>query len=468
VNEFARSASGWLVAAGLSVGALALGVAAHAQGPEPAPDFGAPPSSEIPIIFNDHHVYARPDHLRHGRTLVAIVRKNTIMVPMRSMFEQTGASVSYDPSTRTVDVSKPGADVKVSVGKAWVVINGQERPLDVPPEIYRGSVVVPLRVISEGMGAYVAWVPDKHLVVVRYVEEIPEAPPATPAPTPRPTQAPTPTPTPTAKPSAPPKAKYETYVAGDYLIGPKIYNELSPGNSGHGSYEVKGAIEFPLLGQTFEASGNYRRFLYPHNSNLGSSGCAPGAASCNTFLGSGSNFQSGACPAPDPGCVTTVGYPLTQAQSGLGQIYVTAFNAAENDVDAHFAIKIANPRLYIGLGEYVKSYDYLGYPTISGFGFGAEKLPDLDVPFSVYGSAFYYPRVSGQYTFPVTTLLGNLSGKQITLAYGVWKYEIGGSLALGKNLFLDFGYLGERATARTNAPTDTTQNSPYVGLGLHF
>lgn len=468
MNALARAALGWLAAGTFAAGTLALGVVAHAQGANPSPDFGAPPSGAIPILFNDRHVYARPDSLHHGRVLVAIVRNNTIMVPLRSMFEQTGASVSYDPSTRTVDVSKPGADVKVSVGKAWVVINGQERPLDVPPEIYRGSVVVPLRVISEGMGAYVTWIPEKHIVVVRYVAEPPETPPATPAPTPRPTSPSTHIPMPTMAPAAAASPTYEHYVAGDYVISPKIYNELSPGNTGHGAYEIKGAVEFPLFGPTFEVSADYRHYLYPHNSDLGPTGCAPGAAGCGTYLGTGANFQRGVCPSADPGCVTTIGYPLTQAESGLGQVYVTAFTAAESDVDAHFAIKVADPRIYIGIGGLVKTYDYLGYPTMGGLGFGLEKLPDLDQPFSLYGSAFYYPRVSGTYTFPTNALLGSLSNKQITLAYSEWRYEIGGTLALGRNLYLDLGYLGERAVARDNAPSSTSVNAPYVGLGLHF
>src|SRR5579864_7381406 len=38
-------------------------------------DFGAPPSGEVPILFNDHHVYARPDTLRQGRVLAALVYK---------------------------------------------------------------------------------------------------------------------------------------------------------------------------------------------------------------------------------------------------------------------------------------------------------------------------------------------------------------------------------------------------------
>jgi hypothetical protein len=144
-------------------------IAQAGPGMAPPADFGNPPSGEVPLLFNDHHVYSKPDRLKQNRVLAALVRGNEILVPLRSMFEQMGATVSYDPASKTADVSKPGSDVKVTVGKPEVVINGESRPLDVPPEIYKGAIVVPVRVISEGMGAYVQWVPEKKLVVVRYV-----------------------------------------------------------------------------------------------------------------------------------------------------------------------------------------------------------------------------------------------------------------------------------------------------------
>ncbi len=150
-----------------------------------ATDFGGPPSGQIPILFNDRHVYAKPDALKQGRVLAALVRGGTIFVPLRSMFEQMGATVAYDSSSKTATVSKAGAEVKVTVGKPEVVINGESRPLDVAPIVYNGDVLVPVRVISEGMGAYVQWVADRHLVVVRYVAATPppaEAPPPPPAP----------------------------------------------------------------------------------------------------------------------------------------------------------------------------------------------------------------------------------------------------------------------------------------------
>ncbi len=450
MNVIARAARGKLAAALLAAVALgATAAAVRAQPTTPAADFGVPPSGEVPILFNDHHVYAKPDHLKQGRVLVAIVRKNTILVPLRSMFEQTGAAVSYDSSTRTVDVSKPGADVKVTVGKSWVVINGQERPLDVAPEIYRGDVVVPLRVISEGMGAYVQWLPDKHLVVIRYVEEAPPGPPVTPPPTPKPTEVPTAVPPPSPTPEPPAPKTYERYVAADYIIAPKVYNELSPGDTGKKSYTIKGDVEFPLFGPTWEIGADYRHFLYAHNSNFSS---APNSA----------------CPAADPGCVAAVDPAKASRETGLGEVYVAAFTAQENDLDAHFGLEVVSPHVYVAVGELFKNYNYLGYPNVHGFGFGVEKLPDLDGKFSLYGSAFYYPHISGRYTYPGSPAYGVLGGQSATLVYGEWKYAVGASIALGKLLYLDLGYLGERDYAKADAPSSTTVNGPYVGLGLHF
>ncbi len=165
-------------------------------GAQPAtPDFGSPPSGMIPILYNDTHVYTKPDVLKQARVLAALVRNGTILIPLRSMFEQMGASVSYDPSTQTVTVSKSGASVQVTVGKPEVVVNGESRPLDVPPIMYQGQILVPVRVLSEGMGAYVLWVPDQHLVVVRYIPATPPPPPPTAAPPPPP-PPPAPMPTP--------------------------------------------------------------------------------------------------------------------------------------------------------------------------------------------------------------------------------------------------------------------------------
>jgi Copper amine oxidase N-terminal domain len=406
----------------------------------PPADFGTPPSGEVPILFNDHHVYSKPDRLKQNRVLAALVRGNEILVPLRSMFEQMGATVSYDPASKTADVSKPGSDVKVTVGKPEVVINGESRPLDVPPEIYKGAIVVPVRVISEGMGAYVQWVPEKKLVVVRYVAAPVPTPPPTAPPTPPPTPKPTPpppppTPTPTPAPTAKP-VNYEHFIVGDYVFHPKVYNEFSNGIVGNNnSFAARGAIEFPAFGLPWMLEGDYRSYQYQHN------GSFPAGTSAASVPG-------------DPGNVTVIG--------GSGQVYVPGFRATDTDIDGRFALKVADPRLYVGVGYLSRSENY-GYPRQGGVGFGVEKLPDLDQPFSVYGSVWYYPDVSASFTS------ASANGQ---FSYRALKYEVGGTYVLGSfsgiGIFIDGGYLGDSYRSKSLAPSDSTHNGPYVGLGLKF
>jgi len=391
-------------------------------GSPPAENFGAPPSGQIPILYNDHHVYSKPDVLKQGRVLSALVKNGTLLIPLRSMFEQMGATVSYDAGSKTATVTKPGSEVKVTVGKPEVMINGEARPLDVPPMIYQGNVLVPVRVISEGMGAYVLWVADKRLVVVRYI-------PPTPPPTPEPTMAPAP-PTPTPTPMATPYR--DLFVAGDYIISPKVYNEFSPGttasNTAAGfSWRLHGAVEFDLFNLPWMVEGDYRQYNYQHPN----------------------------------GFVTNIG--LT------GATFVPSFNVRDYDLDARVGLRILQPRIYIGVGYLHREENY-GYPKQNGFGFGAEKLPDLDQPLSVYGSVWYYPSISGNYTYPndagVPLALRNTTDK---FQQRFLKYQIGGTLTLGNSgLFLDAGFLGDTIRGKNISPSDASHAGGYVGLGIKF
>ncbi len=417
-----RSSTGALAAlVALCCGLTAVAAPTVAQNSAP-PNFGSPPSGQYPILFNDHHVYSKPDVLKRGRVLAAIVRGGTILIPLRSMFEQMGASVSYDSGTKSVTVSKPGSEVRVTVGRPEVVINGEARPLDVPPMIYQGTVLVPVRVISEGMGAYVQWVPDRQIVVVRYLPATPAPPPPTEAPTTAPTIVPTPTPAPTPT--------NEVWLAGDYIFSPKVYNEFSPGNTGTGTWAARGGFEFDAFNIPWMVEGSWEQYVYPHN--------------CSVF----------APPASSTDCnVTTVGQ--------TGQTQVPSFTARDNDFDYRLGGRVAKPRIYIGIGYIFRTGNY-GYPQQTGFGFGAEKLPDLDRTISPFGNIWYYPNVKGAYTDPGT-------GIGYTLAYRILKYQIGGTLLLKPTpIFFDFGYMGTSGKNKASAPVDFTANGAFAGLGIRF
>jgi hypothetical protein len=409
----------------IAAGACGLNAAAQ-SGSTPPADFGSAPSGQIPILYNDHHVYSKPDVLKQSRVLAALVKNGTLLIPLRSMFEQMGATVSYDASSKTVTVSKPGSEVKVTVGKPEVMINGESRPLDVPPIIYQGTVLVPVRVISEGMGAYVQWVPDQHVVVVRYI-------PPTPPPTPAPPTPPPPTPVPATPTPAPVKTPVlETFVAGDYNISPTVYNEFSPGNKGSNSFAIRGATEFDLGNIPWMAEGLFERWEYPHNCN----GLVPGSKTVWV-----------------PQCyVTTIG-------STGSTVVLTGTPPQESNVEARLGIRVAQPRIYVGAG-YLWAGNNLGYPNLNGVGFGVEKLPDLNEGFTGFGSVYYYPNVHGSITTGITATNYNL-------AYNILKYQAGLSYSFGKApVFIEAGWMGDYWSAKSNAPSSRSYNGPFAGIGF--
>lgn len=421
-----------------NIGTNAIAQASATATTAPPANFGSPPSGQIPILYNDHHVYTKPDVLKRGRVLAALVKGGTVLIPLRSMFEQMGATVSYDGSTKTVTVTKPGAEVKVTVGKPVVMINGESRPLDVPPMLYKGQVLVPIRVISEGMGAYVLWVPSQHLVVVRYI------PPAPPTVAPEETASPVP-PTPTPAPVATPYQDF--FVSGDYIISPKVYNEFSAGTSNNNrdgfSYQIDGAKEFTAFNVPWMLEGNFRQINYLHTQDA-----ATTPANMNQIC----DGLNGHASSGDSGCVTAIG--------GQFQTFVPAFTVRNYDFDVRLGLRVFNPRVYIGVG-YLFRTNNAGYPKLSNVGFGVEKLPDLNQTVSVFGNAWYYPNIKGNYSNPTTPSL--------RLAYNYLKYEVGVAYSFQHSpLFFDAGFLGDNAKGKTNAPSDETANGAFVGLGLKF
>ncbi|MGB8519856.1 MAG: copper amine oxidase N-terminal domain-containing protein [Candidatus Tumulicola sp.] len=392
----------------------------------PEANFGTPPSGQIPILYNDHHVYTKPDVLKQGRVLAALVKGGTILIPLRSMFEQMGATVSYDAGSQTATVSKPGAEIKVTVGKPEVLINGESRPLDVPPMMYQGNMLVPVRVISETMGAYVLWVPDKHLVVVRYIPATPPPPPPASAPPPPP-----PTPAPTPKPQY-----KDLFVAGDYIISPHIYNEFANSSRGTGgSFSVRGAMEFDAFNIPWMVEGDYNNWGYPHPCGVA---------------------QNVATPQNAPQCYVT-------AIGGRFATYVPAFNAVNRDVDVRLGVRVFNPRVYIGVGYIWGSSNY-GYPNLQAVGGGIEKLPDLDQALSFYGSVYYYPNYRGTYTNAAI----NTGPTSYGIGYNLLKYKVGVNWVVAGPVFLDAGWAGENGANKNNAPISFSFNGAYVGLGLKF
>lgn len=85
-----------------------------------------------------------------------IVNSRT-MVPVRVISENLGADVEWDNSTRTISVAKGSTKMLLKANSSSYTINGTTKTLDSPVIISNGRTMVPLRLIGEALGAAVEW-----------------------------------------------------------------------------------------------------------------------------------------------------------------------------------------------------------------------------------------------------------------------------------------------------------------------
>lgn len=89
-----------------------------------------------------------------------------VMVPLRGVFEEMGAYVNWNPSTRTVTATRGAQDVQLRIGDRTAMLNGSTLNLDVPAMIIGNSTMVPIRFVSEALGAQVGWMASMNRVSI--------------------------------------------------------------------------------------------------------------------------------------------------------------------------------------------------------------------------------------------------------------------------------------------------------------
>jgi hypothetical protein len=89
-----------------------------------------------------------------------------VLVPLRGIFEQMGATVDYDAATQHIVAIRGGQTVELTVGSRQARVNNSPVLLDVPAFTINGRTMVPLRFISESLGAGVQWVAANETILI--------------------------------------------------------------------------------------------------------------------------------------------------------------------------------------------------------------------------------------------------------------------------------------------------------------
>jgi oligopeptide transport system substrate-binding protein len=90
-----------------------------------------------------------------------------VLVPLRGVFEKLGAYVEWHPEEQMVIATKGDKKVEVWIGKELAEIDDDQTKLDTPPILVTGRTYVPLRFVSEALGAEVTWHEPTTTVIIR-------------------------------------------------------------------------------------------------------------------------------------------------------------------------------------------------------------------------------------------------------------------------------------------------------------
>lgn len=90
----------------------------------------------------------------------------SVLVPLRGVFEKLGATVAYDGGSKSILAVRGPTTVTLKLGSRDAQVNNMPRTLSVPAQAVNGTTLVPLRFVSEALGAQVKWQAASRTVIV--------------------------------------------------------------------------------------------------------------------------------------------------------------------------------------------------------------------------------------------------------------------------------------------------------------
>ena len=97
-----------------------------------------------------------------------VVDNGTTLVPLRFISENLGAEVSWDQASSKATVKSAGYTVVFTIGSKSYTVNGQSKTLLAAPQISGGSTMIPIRAFAESIGAEVGYSSATHTASIDY------------------------------------------------------------------------------------------------------------------------------------------------------------------------------------------------------------------------------------------------------------------------------------------------------------
>jgi hypothetical protein len=90
------------------------------------------------------------------------------LVPLRFIAEAFGAEVRWEAEFKTVTITLNNREIKLQIGNNTAYVDNEQKTLEQPPVIQNGRTMVPIRFIAEAFGATVNWDDTTKTIEITY------------------------------------------------------------------------------------------------------------------------------------------------------------------------------------------------------------------------------------------------------------------------------------------------------------
>ena len=129
----------------------------------------------IKLRINDPKMYVNGvvKEIDPGRGTVPVIKSSRTLLPIRTIVESLGGTVDWNGTSRKVAINFKDKIIEMWIDNPVAKVNGISKPIDpsnkdVKPIIINGRTMLPIRFVSESLGAYVDWIGDTKEVLIVY------------------------------------------------------------------------------------------------------------------------------------------------------------------------------------------------------------------------------------------------------------------------------------------------------------
>lgn len=95
------------------------------------------------------------------------IENDRLLIPFRAIFEALGAEIEWDKATQTATARVGDNEIILLVNSNEAMVNGEIKIIDAPAKIMDGRILVPVRFVAENLGASVYWDDGARTAVIK-------------------------------------------------------------------------------------------------------------------------------------------------------------------------------------------------------------------------------------------------------------------------------------------------------------